>query len=343
MIYLILVIVFLFIIFKSYLAIKHPFWSKQPVFHIYNIYYWILKRGIIYNKLPPVNKYYDPYITFYNLNNISNKNKSEIKKFIRNNWYNNYYCIPYINNLNKIGVLQDNNNIIGTIGGEFLTFNNKQIMYIDYLCVNKNHRNKKISPKLIYNIFVDTFKNDNTKIFLFKWENKSINIIPLCVYNCFTFENLKFNIQKSNSIIEITENKLHLFDRDKINKLFKYSILCNNESLIKQIKDNYTKIYALIESNKILALYFFHIVENNKFICYSSIMFGTKEEFIFGFKNILNSFDKYSIQIENISHNNIIVESLMKDYKPVNIDIYSYYFYNYIKLPELSKNILIIN
>jgi hypothetical protein len=36
-----------------------PFWSKQPVFHIYNIFYWLKPPGLISTDMPLISKYVD--------------------------------------------------------------------------------------------------------------------------------------------------------------------------------------------------------------------------------------------------------------------------------------------
>ena len=52
-----------FIIFILLLVLwirwKHRFWLVQPVFHTYNLYYWLFPPGIIDQRLPRANKYFD--------------------------------------------------------------------------------------------------------------------------------------------------------------------------------------------------------------------------------------------------------------------------------------------
>ena len=49
----------IYLIIAVYLKCKMPFWSKQPVFHIYNIYYWIKPPGLISTDMPIISKYVD--------------------------------------------------------------------------------------------------------------------------------------------------------------------------------------------------------------------------------------------------------------------------------------------
>lgn len=61
-----LMIFYLFLIL--YLKCKMPFWSKQPVFHWYNLSYWLSgPPGLISKELPLINKYVD----FFNIKTLS--------------------------------------------------------------------------------------------------------------------------------------------------------------------------------------------------------------------------------------------------------------------------------
>ena len=51
---LIILIVILYLVFTAYLKYKLKFWLTQPVFHIYNLWYWIKPPGIIMPELPSI-------------------------------------------------------------------------------------------------------------------------------------------------------------------------------------------------------------------------------------------------------------------------------------------------
>ena len=57
----------LLIIIRLYVKITYKFWAYQPVFHYYNLFYWIYPIGIIDKELPKSNKY-------CNFINITTKN-----------------------------------------------------------------------------------------------------------------------------------------------------------------------------------------------------------------------------------------------------------------------------
>ena len=57
LLYLISCVILLIILFFCFIRLKYKFWSMQPVFHFYDIYYWFISVGIIRNELPEKNRY----------------------------------------------------------------------------------------------------------------------------------------------------------------------------------------------------------------------------------------------------------------------------------------------
>ena len=343
MFYVISLLIVLLILFKLYVSIKHPFWNRQPIFHIHNLYYWFY-RGIIYKTYPTIDKkYYDMTISHFKYNNLTSKQKENVKKFIQQNWsFEKLNNEPYMKNLNYISLFKTDY-IHGVIGGELLKMNNDNIIYVDYLCVDKNKRNKKLSPKLIYNFFLNNYKD--SKIFLFKWENKNMNIMPLCVYNVYHYKDIRVTLNKKFSeikIIEINKNQLYLLNEKDITEKFNVTIFQNIDTLIQMINDNFVTVYAAIKNEKLLGLYFFKCYGNKVYNCYASINFDTINLFTEGFHLILEKLNTITISIDDISNSNELIQSL-KMFKPILIETHSYYFYNYIKMCESSKDVLILN
>ena len=52
LLYIIIALLLLYIFLVAYIKIKLRFWRTQPVFHIYNLSYWIKTPGIIEAGLP---------------------------------------------------------------------------------------------------------------------------------------------------------------------------------------------------------------------------------------------------------------------------------------------------
>lgn len=65
--YTLILLMIIIILFFIYVRIKYRFWAIQPVFHFYDLYYWIVNIGIIRKELPEKNR----YTNFKNIKTIS--------------------------------------------------------------------------------------------------------------------------------------------------------------------------------------------------------------------------------------------------------------------------------
>ena len=81
-----LIIFYLFLIL--YLKCKMPFWSKQPVFHWYNLAYWLSgPPGFISKELPLINKYVDFFnVKTFSLTTDEDADSTTICEFIKENY-----------------------------------------------------------------------------------------------------------------------------------------------------------------------------------------------------------------------------------------------------------------
>ena len=57
--YVMLAIVAVVLIAKAIVKLKYGFWGAQPVFHIYDLLYWVQPPGIIDDTLPKMTKHVD--------------------------------------------------------------------------------------------------------------------------------------------------------------------------------------------------------------------------------------------------------------------------------------------
>ena len=172
---LITLIILLLIILLSYVKIKYNFWSKQPVFHYYDLLYWLNPSGIINDEPPLTNK----FCNFKNINNFEHSKLTQLDKqyiinFLRTNYLRNKYAnyLPTENSFNsyfennvfnsyvsiysedKILINYSNQNqintkeIISVITGRplYVTLNKISfpVYYVDNLCVHPLYRNKNI-------------------------------------------------------------------------------------------------------------------------------------------------------------------------------------------------------
>ena len=253
----VLVLTLLFIVY-IYLKVTFGFWFYQPVFHIYDFYYYFFDVGIIRKRLPEKNR----FTNFINIESypLEKLNTNKINKFIhftQTNYFrdknseNIYYpkqenILPYFKNhhypcyftfYNKDILLNDTktNNIvnekkiIGVIASRPLhvIINNKNrpdsffdVYYVDYLCVNKTDRKKNIAPQLIQtHEYNQSHLNKKISISLFKRENELTGIIPLTVYKTHCFQ--------INNIYDNSQNIL----------LPQYNLICVNKQNIYYLKE----------------------------------------------------------------------------------------------------------
>ena len=88
--YIICFLILIILSFFIFIKIKYKFWSIQPVFHYYDLHYWLRPCGIINYDLPSFNKYINiSNITTENVININSTYKQKIINFIKNNYLNN--------------------------------------------------------------------------------------------------------------------------------------------------------------------------------------------------------------------------------------------------------------
>jgi hypothetical protein len=252
-------IVLLLIVFFLYIRIKFRFWALQPVFHFYDLYYWIANIGIIREELPSKNRYtnfkniktisYDilsqqnikDFVWLLQLNYLRNKenkfapNQNNIIPYFKGHNHKSFWSFftePTVLLDNKTNTTITNEKLIAVITGRPLhvTFFNKKesnkikgeldVYYIDYLCVDKLHRKQNIAPQLIQtHEYNQSHLNTNICVSLFKREEELTGIIPLIVYKTHCF-NMR-NWSKPPSL----NAKIQLLNADKQNIYYLYNFI----------------------------------------------------------------------------------------------------------------------
>ena len=179
--YIILFLFVLILLVRLYIKIKYKFWTIQPVFHYYNLLYWIKPIGLIDKRLPNINN----YCNFVNVKTTSfdERDKMEIKEFTEfiQTYYYRSRDVNYIPSEDSFTCHLTTNNhpsfissyynyeftgkkLIGLITSRplNLTINDLKInvYYVDNLCVHTSFRNKKIAPQIIQShLFYQRHKN----------------------------------------------------------------------------------------------------------------------------------------------------------------------------------------
>ena len=291
--YFLLIILLIYLILVASIKIKLKFWSKQPVFHVYNMFYWMFPPGIINHSLPNKNKYTnfsDIEILTYNqltekhllnFTNIISKhylNEKEITYSPKINnikpYFENYQNSCFFGFYKKKGIDSINNNIvstddlIGVITSRPLQvyLNNNQFLtyYVDYLCVDKSHRKKGIAPELIQTIeYCHRRHNKKISTSFFKREGSLTLIVPLVIYYTYCFKFNTWNINKSLhasiKLVKITKNNI-IYLTSFINQQrskFKCFINMPVNILIQLIESSNIYVYCLIKSDVVISCYFF--------------------------------------------------------------------------------------
>ena len=233
--------------------------------------------------------------------------------------------------------------------------------YVDYLCVDKMYRKKGIAPEMIQtHEYNQRHLNKNICVSLFKREEDLTGIVPLCVYKTYGFSVVKWlkppDLHPSYKLIEITGHNFHfLQDFIKMQKN-KFDILIMSEiaNIVELLKTKNIFIYVIMLEDDIISAYFYRktcvFVEKGMEVltCIASINnCSNKNDFIQGFKI---SFWKIAAEnyfgfcaIENISHNNIIIENIQLKTKPLIVSPTAYFFYNFIYSTFHSQKVFILN
>ena len=291
--YTILIFVILYFILITYIKIAYNFWSIQPVFHYYNLFYWIKSADIIGRNLPSINKYCNlKNISTYDYDSLTNVNKQYIINFIKthylrskianylptlisfssyfeNNKYPSYISIYSNNTLlndytNKISI--PHNEIVSVITGRPLNVSINKIdfylYYIDYLCVHKKYRKQNIAPSTIqtHELF-QRHNNKKIQVCLFKREGEITGIVPLTIYDTIFYKKISvYRIKNPKMcVFLITIQNIYLameFIKLNINK-FECVINPCESNIMHLIKNNILFIYALKLNDDIISLYFF--------------------------------------------------------------------------------------
>jgi hypothetical protein len=381
LLYVVLIIILILVTLYLYYKAKHQFWSRQPVFHIHNIWYWYDPPGIIQKEKPEMNKFYKADIEFDSFNNISTEKKALLIDFIKNNYLpdktekyipseksiTNYFTghndkvyvsLHYKNRFSKY------KNIISCMTTrplECYINNDKFILYyVDYLCVHQKERKKGIAPITIYSHYVNHRCKHNNTVFFFKREGETTLIVPLMVYKTYFFDisrwdknvnfeqsyimTYKLTKQNTTSYMQLLKAIIDKFPCVIVPKLSNLLHLCNEDELI---------ITILNVNKEDKCMYIFrdpHITYEGQRSIELVTSFNDNESdevFTLGMFNSINMINKDKefniLLIEDTGDNNMILKIILKRYDSFLRTIASYYFYNYANYPLQSSDVFCIN
>jgi len=235
--------------------------------------------------------------------------------------------------------------------------------YVDYLCVHSKFRGKNIAPETIYTYAVEMSKQEKKNItFLFKREGESTAIVPLVVYRCYWYDTThwipktKFPLPYTLTQINNDNKELLLREYNTYKNKFDCNISSSISNIVELIKSHAIIPYIIHNKDEVVAIYFFR----NGFVSYNGhgvidligsilvddsfiefFQLGTNEAYLHLQKQMKDTNINY-LNIENISHNYHLINSINTTYKPIHTIPYSYYFYNFATRPLLPEKCFIL-
>lgn len=363
--YILLFIIFFILLFFIYIRLKYRFWALQPVFHYYDIYYWLFNVGIINHELPQKNRYTNFInIKTFNIDELTNKQIQDFILLVQLNYFinkdNKFYpktenIIPYfkahnnncfISLFNKPNFLYDTKNndiiedtkLIGVITSRPLLvsiirskiINKFSVYYVDYLCVDKYSRKQNIAPQLIQtHEYNQRHYNKNIVVSLFKREDELTGIIPLTIYKTYCF-NMK-NWKKPPSL----SSNIKILTGDNQNIYYLYNFL--NENIYNWSVIIIPEMSNLLELIKTNNIYVKMLVYNNEIEAF--YIFKKTCTFIEKDKEIIScicSMNGNKLTKKQFIHGfKVSLWSLL--YKETNK------YFNYLTIENISDNHYIIN
>lgn len=297
--YIILSIILIIILFKAFLKLKHPFWSIQPAFHIYDINHWLFPNKVINVNLPNINKYVKLIdVKTFKINDTPQDIIRKAHSLIQSNFLRNKQ-VNYIPKLNDIlmyletsikpsfisvysvpktlycekGTITDSV-IKGVITSRpmYLTCKGNAplcVNYIDNMCVNKDVRKQGIGQLLIqtheYNI---RHLNPDINICLFKREGELTAIVPLTTYDTIGYticDVPKLKLERNS--IQLVRCTAQLFPQLVAflkEEVIRFECVLQPEKMLfsSLIINEQFHCYMLIEDNEVYAIYLFRHTES---------------------------------------------------------------------------------
>lgn len=209
-----------------YLKLSYGFWFYQPVFHLYDFYYYLFPCGIVEKQLPDKNKFtnltdidmrvfsdvqanhlFSQFVSFIGSHYMRNQSNNFVPSVDDTSpYFTNHKHPCFISYYYKNQLLQNTTNtavvsrkqIIGTmttrpvqieIRRSSTDVSKMYAYYVDYLCVHRDHRSKGVAPQLIQtHYYHQRRRNPAIHANLFKREGELTGIVPLCVYSSLVFD-----------------------------------------------------------------------------------------------------------------------------------------------------------
>ena len=389
----------LLLILYGYIRVKYGFWYHQPVFHAYDLWYYLYPCGIIQHKLPDKNRFTNmESIEFLSLHDAEESKIEKCLNLVQHHYLKNkentflpekqniikyfeghntkqtpcylslYWEDEWLQDINDSGEFVKNKKLVGVMTTRpiYIKLNkDKQQLtayYVDYLCIHKDYRKKGYAPQIIQtHHHHQRHKSPHVHISLFKRENELTGIVPLCVYSTLGFSMKGWktpqDVSGPDKILECSsQNMRYLLEfMRETEDMFDITITPEISNILALINSRNIYIYFVLDtvSDKVMAVYFFRntcvsIEKDSKIInCFASICRKdyNEEAFAYGFKKALfmiPMMDYLFLSVEDISHNNKIIDNLKKKNKVEITNPTAYFFYNFAYPTFTSDKVFVI-
>ena len=318
----ILFILTIYVFFLIFLRIRHPYWSKQPVYHRHKLRYMFYKPGILNREPVEKDRYVDlnsiQFHTFEKMETVgrlSNFLKSHYKNStdllfvpssgdisdyhsaVKHNAHISFLRYKQISYGPTSAMVETNEIDIGTMTTRPVNISiskkNVSVQLVDLLCVHPLYRTSYQVPKIIQTHRYLLEKKEGTgQIYLVKNEdNHSLGIIPFCQSKSHVFDMFTWNPPYKlgqEKMLEISDLSSDILIDTVMSSKFQHKIYFDPFTLMKLIKSGNIHVYCLKVMDKVLGMYIFKRTcscykGDDIFECISTIKYCATELFIRGF------------------------------------------------------------
>lgn len=239
------------------------------------------------------------------------------------------------------------------------------VYYIDYLCVHADYRKRGIAPEIIQtHYYSQRRKNGIIHANLFKREGELTGIVPLCLYTShlypLSYDLMHGSLPPNINVIECTKSTLfYLSDFMKDNaSLFDINICCEVSNILDLINTGNYLIYFILDQDEecsrqirgcIILKRTRVFVEKNKEMlsCIASMKEPALSDDLFydAFRCVLSKIKIHFsyLMIENISHNNYLINKMRShDQQEMVVTPMAYFFHNFIYNTLPANKVIIV-
>ena len=361
------------------IKICNRFWSSQPVFHFYNLWYWLFPPGILQSGPVPKTKFYEDSIRCEPYGIVSKKNKFNMLNLLRAHYnineasrtkrvFESHDVFDFLTGQKRfshVSLQYDilKSKLIGVLTSRLLCghLHNKRIFvsFMDLLCIHKKYRDGDFGYKQIYTHYLKSREHGAQPVFMFKSDKRMKLLVPLVNYNTYAFSIKKIihpNMFLPNNITChqcSTQNfQVLLAFMGEIQRNFDCFMTPQFSVLNTLISKNLIIPFLIMDNNSPIAVIIYKnggIRYNNQKVitCIASYCKnGYEEIFRDSLTNtvvLLKKVIKFDIiEIDNTSHSGHLLNKTFKILHKKGKSSKFYYFYNFIYRPFNSPRAFII-